>query len=108
MDPVLKCVLHTVTDLYGNVKGDTEGRIKIFTKETLQICLEKKEIRDQIRKRKSKYDIIFLPQEIDSTSGYHAECYRYFCSSVRLRPQETNILRRLYFKNIFYIYMHFS
>lgn len=38
------------------------------------------ELRNQIKKRKSKFDSIELPACIDTVSGYHPSCYKYFTS----------------------------
>lgn len=73
----LKCVLHT---------GDVKGKIILFTEDTLKNCKDKKEIRDATKKKKSKFDVIELPEEPDGISGYHAQCYRYFCSGVKKQP----------------------
>lgn len=51
-----------------------------FTQETLEQCRLKKTIRDGIKTRVSKFDIIVLPEKIDKTSGYHPSCYRWFCA----------------------------
>lgn len=59
---------------------ESKENIIPFTEATLQRCTEKKELRERARKKKSKYDVIVLPGKVDGVSGYHASCYRYFCS----------------------------
>lgn len=70
----LKCVLH-VDDNYND-----KEKIIAFTQTTLETCNNKKAIRIKIQKRASKYDNITLPTHIDGSSGYHPQCYKYFCS----------------------------
>lgn len=70
-----ECVLHTGSRL--------NEKVILFTKETLEICKNKKEIRDQTKKKKSKFDNIVLPAVPDDISGYHSMCYRYFCAGVK-------------------------
>lgn len=48
----------------------------------------KKEIRDQETKRKSKYNVIVLPEKPDGHVGYHPSCYKFFCS-IKSKKQET-------------------
>lgn len=86
----LKCVLH----LEKNNK--TTGKIIAFTEESLRICREKKEYRDSNKKKKSKFDEIVLPPQTDGVTGYHSQCYRYFCCSVKKPQSET--LFQLYFE----------
>lgn len=69
-----------------------------FTYETLLNCKKKKELRDNAKKRKSKFDVIVLPEKADGSAGYHATCYRYFCSlsgKARDNEAEGNIYRYL-------------
>lgn len=61
-------------------QSESKENIIVFTEETLQTCHTKKTIRDQSKKKKSKYDTIVLPEIPDGTVGYHASCYRYYCS----------------------------
>lgn len=68
-----KCWLHVGQSL-------PKENIIPFTDETLKHCVKKKELREKKKKKKSKYDIIVLPEKVDGISGYHASCYRYFCS----------------------------
>lgn len=72
-DTEYKCWLHV-----GH--GVSKENVIPFTEATLQHCAEKKELRDTTKKKKSKYDVIVLPKKADGISGYHASCYRYFCS----------------------------
>lgn len=67
----LKCILHTG-------KENSKENIIPFTDESLQTCHLKKQIRDSRKKRKSKFDDIYLPEKTNSSSGYHPSCYRYF------------------------------
>lgn len=68
-----RCVLHIGSSI------STE-KIIPFTEQTLQKCFMKKAIRDENSKKKSKYDAIKLPQSVDGIVGYHATCFRYYCS----------------------------
>lgn len=77
----MKCVLHT-----DKTVDPTENVIP-FTTDSIQICHDKKSIRDKKKKRKSKFDKIVLPTEVDESSGYHARCYKYFCSVNEPKPQ---------------------
>lgn len=36
-------------------------------------------IRDRQKKKKSIYDVIVLPDQINETTGYHPTCYKCFC-----------------------------
>lgn len=58
-------------------KHDPKEKIIHFKEETLRIYHEKKEKRDKLKKKKSKYDDIVLPTQADGEVGYHAKCYRY-------------------------------
>lgn len=77
-----QCVLHT---------GNDSGNIILFTHETLQKCWETKRLRDETKKRKSKFDKIVLPTEPDGVSGYHPQCYKYFQSGIKKSPRTTDI-----------------
>lgn len=55
-------------------------KIILFKEETIAKCRAKKEIRDQTKKKKSKYDDIILPDVIDNTTGYHSSCFKSYCS----------------------------
>lgn len=62
-----------------------------FTHETLLNCQQKKELRDNAKKKKSKFDAIVLPEQVDGLAGYHASCYRYFCAvSKKAKDTEGN------------------
>lgn len=69
-----KCLLH-VDDTY-----DFNQKIIPFTEESLQNCHEKKSIRDEQKKKASKFDKINLPEIADGIVGYHSLCYRCYCS----------------------------
>lgn len=60
----------------------------------MQNCYSKKAIRDKSKTRKSKFDSIVLPTELNGIDGYHASCYRYFCA-VKAKERES-INRRYY------------
>lgn len=78
----LKCVLHT---------GNDDAKIILFTRETLEKCWETKRLREETKKRKSKFDKIVLPTELDGVSGYHPQCYKYFQSGVKKASQSTGM-----------------
>lgn len=66
--------------LHAESTYDVNEKVVLFTEESLQNCHTKKEIRDSLKKRPSKFDTITLPLTIDGKVGYHTRCYRYFCS----------------------------
>lgn len=68
----VRCCLH--------IGADTKENSIQFSDKTIQTCRAKKEIRDQCKKKKSKFDDIELPEVIDDTTGYHPSCFRNFCS----------------------------
>lgn len=68
-----KCVLHIGID-------KSKENLIPFTLETLKNCYLKKEIRQLELKRKSKFDVIKLPERPDGILGYHSSCYRYYCA----------------------------
>lgn len=95
----LKCVLHT---------GEESGSILPFTKTTLDKCWKIKQQRDETKKRKSKFDAIILPNDVDGVSGYHPKCYKYFQASVKKISQQTkNGTILILFKILFYLPVHF-
>lgn len=81
MDIALKCVLHLGA-------YDPKEKVIAFTEESLKICTEKKELRDRAKKKRSKFDVISLPTQVDLVSGYHAQCYKYFISISEKKIQE--------------------
>lgn len=76
----MKCVLHIDKHV------DPNEKIIAFTDKKLQICIEKKAIRDSKKKKDSKYDQIVLPTQIDGVSGYHAKCFKYYRSITDANP----------------------
>lgn len=81
----LKCCLHIGT------ASSTENVIQ-FTESSIQTCREKKAIRDNRKKRKSKYDVIVLPDVIDQTTGYHPSCFRNYCSVTLVKTDSSSSL----------------
>lgn len=61
----------------------------------LKIATKKKNSRS-IEKRKSKYDCVELLTEIDGINGYHASCYKYYCSININNNSIDSIDRKLY------------
>lgn len=69
-------------------QSHSKENVIAFTEETLRNCYARKESRDSTKRKKSKYDVIVLPKEVDGTAGYHATCYRYFCL-IKTRDHES-------------------
>lgn len=68
-----KCCLHIGPSFSGE-------NVILFTENSIEKCREKKEVRDSIKKKKSKFDDITLPDVIDQTTGYHASCFKSYCA----------------------------
>lgn len=81
----MQCVLHIG-------KNDSAENVIPFTAESLQVCDGKKAIRDSVKKKKSKFDGIILPDEADGVAGYHASCYKLFCAvkTKQSDPEKSN------------------
>lgn len=69
---VPRCCLHL--DSY-----EVTDRVILFTTATLQKCRDKRDARIMLRK-KSKFNDVVLPDQIDETTGYHSACYKAFCA----------------------------
>lgn len=69
----MQCFLHIG-------KNISRERIIAFTKESLQNCHTKQKIRNQVKKKKSKYDDI---------AGYHPSCHRFF-TSIKIKHSQTD------------------
>lgn len=103
----LKCVLHIGIDKF-------KEKIIAFTSDTLQNCHFKREIRQKATK-KSKFDVINLPDTPDGISGYHPSCYRCYCA-ISIKKDTKNSQRKcmntLFYHNIlnlkYFYYMTIS
>lgn len=69
---VPRCCLHV--DSY-----ELTDCVILFTPATIQKCRDKRDARLRLRK-KSKFNDVVLPDQIDETTGYHSACYKSFCS----------------------------
>lgn len=61
----------------------------LFSEDTINRCREKKEIRDKLKKKKSKFDAITLPDAIDQNTGYHSSCFRSY-NAVHLKKTDSS------------------
>lgn len=59
---------------------------------SFDIAMKKKRVRDSIKKKKSKFDDIMLPEKADGTTGYHSSCYRLFCAVKQKQRKSLMIL----------------
>lgn len=84
-----KCCLHLGT-------ANSTEKLIIFTADSLEKCYQKKNIRDNIKKKKSKYDVIVLPEKADGVVGYHSSCYKSYCSI-----QSKNESEETFFGNVY-------
>lgn len=62
---------------------DYKEKVIIFTESKLEYCREKRNIRNQTKKRKPKFDDIVLPETPNGILGYHPTCYRYFTAGIK-------------------------